>query len=115
MPDGLSVYVVDQVTDKGSPVSFSITLHVRDIGGDVSGQFYFFPTLARAEQIQRTATVMAFDIDRAFAAIKGNVVFIEARMQSAMLKQHRDRLFGKRALKLGRDVVRPLDIRLAPF
>ena len=49
VPDGLSVYVVDQVTDKRSPVSFSIALHIRYISGNVCGQLYFFPALTRAE------------------------------------------------------------------
>ena len=53
---------------------------------------------------------MAFNIDRAFAAVKGNIILVKARMQTAMFKKGRNGSFGKRALEFGRDIIRPLNI-----
>ena len=53
---------------------------------DVVGQGQFLPLAALGMKIEWSLTVMAFDIDGGFAAVKGNVVRVETGLQCNMLE-----------------------------
>jgi len=97
------------------PALLRITFHFGGVCGDVCGQIRFCPALVFAKYIERPTTVMAFDINGAFAAVKDDVIFVKAWLQSAMFKQNRDRLAGHGALKFCQNRIAPLHIGLAPF
>ena len=103
----LATNVGDKGLGENVPVALGVVGNGWLSGGDVVGQRPLFPPTATTPQPykERPVSLMPFNINGSVAAIKGDVVGLEAGLQTAVVEEGRNGLgcllafdFGKRGI-----------------